>query len=132
MRIMRTIQRLVLSGMMVASAIALAPAAGARAGDVIRTGACSGSSDWKLKLRPEDNGIQLEFEVDSNRVGQRWHVRIRENGALIFTGTRVTQAPSGSFTVRRLAHDAPGTDVFRAAATNGATGEACVGRASIG
>jgi hypothetical protein len=131
-RIMRTIQRLVLSTMLVAGAIALAPAAGAKAGDVIRTGACSGSSDWKLKLSPEDNGIQLEFQVDSNRVGQTWRVRIRENGVLIFSRTRVTKAPSGSFTVRRLADDTAGTDAFRAAATNVATGETCVGRASIG
>jgi len=129
---MRTIQRLVLSAMLVASAMALAPAAGAKAGDVVRTGACSGASDWKLKLSPEDNGIQLEFEVDSNRVGQTWRVRIRENGVLIFTGTRVTKAPSGSFTVRRLAKDTAGSDAFRAAATNVATGETCVGHASIG
>jgi hypothetical protein len=131
-RIMRTIQRLMLSVMLVVSAIALAPAAGAKAGDVIRTGACSGASDWKLKLSPEDNGIQLEFEVDSNRVGQTWRIRLRQNGGLIFSGTRVTKAPSGSFTVRRLAHDTAGTDAFRAAATNVATGETCVGRASIG
>jgi hypothetical protein len=131
-RIMRTIQRLVVAAVLVVSALALAPAAGAKAGDVIRTGACSGSSDWKLKLSPEDNGIQLEFEVDSNRVGQTWRVRIRENGGLIFSGTRVTKAPSGSFTVRRLADDTAGTDAFRAAATNVATGETCVGRAAIG
>ena len=132
MRIMRTIQRMVLSVMLVASAIALAPAAGARAGDVIRTGACSGASDWKLKLSPEDDGIQLEFEVDSNRVGQTGRIRIRQNGVLILTGTRVTKAPSGSFTVRRLTKDTTGTDAFRAASTNAATGETCVGRASIG
>jgi hypothetical protein len=129
---MRTIQRLVVAAVLVVSALALAPAAGAKAGDVIRTGACSGPSDWKLKLSPEDNGIQLEFQVDSNRVGQTWRVRIRENGVLIFSGTRVTKAPSGSFTVRRIADDTAGTDAFWAAATNVATGETCVGRASIG
>ena len=129
---MRTIQRMVLSAMLVASAIAVAPAAGARAGDVVRTGACSGASDWKLKLGPEDDGIQLEFEVDSNRAGQTWRIRIRQNGGVIFSGRRVTKAPSGSFTVRRLAKDTAGTDAFRAAATNAATGETCVGRASIG
>jgi hypothetical protein len=131
-RIVRTIQRLVVVAALVASAVALAPAAGAKAGDVIRTGACSAASDWKLKLSPEDNGIQLEFQVDSNKVGQTWRVRIRQNGVLIFAGTRVTKAPSGSFTVRRLAKDTAGTDTFRAAATNVATSESCVGRASIG
>jgi hypothetical protein len=56
----------------------------------------------EAQAQPRGQRIELEFQVDSNRVGQTWHVRIRENGALIFTGTRVTKAPSGSFTVRRL------------------------------
>lgn len=130
--IMRTTQRLVMVAVLMASAVAMAPGAGAKAGDVIRTGACSSASHWKLKLSPEDEGIQVEFEVDQNKVGQTWRVRIRENGAQIFAGTRVTKAPSGSFTVRRLAKDTAGKDSFRATATNAATGESCVGVASIG
>jgi hypothetical protein len=131
-RIMRTVQRLAVAAVLVVSGIALAPEAGAKAGDVIRAGACSGASDWKLKLSPENNRIELEYQVDQNKAGQTWRVRIRENGVLIFKGTRVTKAPSGSFTVRLLAKDTAGTDSFRAAATNVATGESCVGRASIG
>jgi hypothetical protein len=129
---MRTIQRLLLVAMLVVSGAVLVPSAGAKAGDVIRTGACSGASHWKLKLSPEDNGIQLEYQVDQNKVGRTWRVRIRQNGALIFKGTRVTKAPSGSFTVRLLARDTVGTDRFRARAVNLASGETCVGRASIG
>ena len=49
--------------------VAGAAPAGAKAGDVIKRGSCSASSDWKLKLSPEDNGIEVEFEVDSNRSG---------------------------------------------------------------
>jgi hypothetical protein len=98
---------------------------------VIKTGACSGASDWKLKLSPQDGKTEVEYEVDSNVVGQTWRVRIFQNGNRIFTGSRVTQAPSGSFTVRLLAANPAGTDTFKGRAANAATGEVCVGRASI-
>ncbi len=96
-----------------------------------RRGSCSGRSDWKLKLSPEDGRIEVEFEVDSNVNGQTWHVRIRQNGERIFSGNRVTQAPSGSFEVRKLANNTAGTDRFRARAVNATTGETCGGAASI-
>jgi hypothetical protein len=129
---MRIVQRMVLAAVLVVGTFTIAPNATAKEGDVIRTGSCSGASDWKLKLSPENGRIEVEFEVDSNKVGQTWRVRIRQNGVLIFSGTRMTQAPSGSFTVRRLAKDHAGTDAFRARAENLASGETCVGRASIG
>jgi hypothetical protein len=108
-----------------------APAAMAKDGDVIKRGACSRTSDWKLKLGPENGKIEVEFEVDSNRVGQTWHVRLTQNGTQIFSGTRVTKAPSGSFTVRKLTANKAGTDTIRGRAVNAATGETCVGAASF-
>ena len=104
----------------------------AKDGDVVRQGSCSGSSDWKLKLSPENGKIEVEYEVDSNKVGQTWSVRLFENGNRIFAGKRVTKAPSGSFTVRVLGKNTAGTDSFRARASNAATGEVCGGSASIG
>ena len=100
-------------------------------GDVIRRGSCSGASDWKLKLSPEDGRIEVEFEVDQNRVGRTWAVRIFQNGNRIFAGQRVTQAPSGSFEVDLLARNTAGSDTFRARATDLASGETCVGRATF-
>jgi hypothetical protein len=104
----------------------------AKAGDVVRTGACSGSSDWKLKLSPQDGKIEVEYEVDSNKVGQTWRVRLFENGTRIFAGNRMTKAPSGSFTVRVLATNHAGSDAFTARAANLGSGEICGGKASIG
>jgi hypothetical protein len=104
----------------------------AKSGDVIRKGACSGTSDWKLKLSPDNGKIEVEYEVDSNKAGQIWHVRLFENGNRIFKGTRTTKAPSGSFTVRDLASNTAGKDSFRTRATNVANGEVCGGSASIG
>ena len=124
------IVRMVLASVVVLTVAGAVPAA-AKAGDVIKTGACSGSSDWKLKLSPQDGQTEVEYEVDSNVVGQTWQVRIFQNGNKIFGGSRVTKAPSGSFSVRLLAANPAGSDSFKARASNAATGELCVGRASI-
>ena len=104
----------------------------AKSGDVVRTGACSGSSDWKLKLSPDNGKIEVEYEVDSNHVGQHWRVKLFENGNRIFRGTKTTQGASGSFTVRILAANTAGTDSFKARALNLGNGETCGGAASIG
>jgi len=98
---------------------------------VERRGSCSAASDWKLKVKPDNGRLELEFEVDSNVAGQTWHVKLFQNGDRIFRGTRQTQGPSGSFTVRRLTDDTAGTDAFRGRAANPDTGETCVGHVSI-
>ena len=101
----------------------------AKDGDVIRRGACSGASDWKLKLSPEDGKIEVEYEVDSNKVGQTWQVRIVKNGNVIFRGARETKGASGSFTVRLVTANTAGSDVFRARATH--ADEVCAGSATF-
>lgn len=111
--------------------LSLAPAASAGGREVIRTGSCSAASDWKLKVKPDDGRIELEFEVDSNVSGQRWNVTIRQNGDRIFRGSRITQGPSGSFSLERRPADRAGTDAFVARATNPGTGERCVGRVNL-
>jgi hypothetical protein len=106
-------------------------AATAKAGDVVRTGSCSGSSDWKLKLSPDNGKIELEYEVDSNKVGQTWRVKLFHDGNRFFVGTRTTAGASGSFTVRKVVANHSGTDSFKAKAVNLSSGETCVGTASI-
>src|SRR5215210_1166612 len=44
-----------------------APLVAARGDDIVRRGDCTGASDWKLKLSPENGRIEVEFEVDQNR-----------------------------------------------------------------
>jgi DUF4097 and DUF4098 domain-containing protein YvlB len=116
----------------VALTLAGSTPASAKDGDVIRRGSCTGSSDWKLKLSPENGKIEVEFEVDSNHAGQVWKVRLFHDGNRIFAGKRTTKAPSGSFEVRVVANNGAGTDSFkgRAARVNG--DEVCGGTASIG
>ncbi|HEV2952389.1 MAG TPA: hypothetical protein VGZ51_09800 [Actinomycetota bacterium] len=99
----------------------------AKDGDVIRTGACSGRSDWKLKLSEENGRIEVEYEVDQNRVGDAWRVGIRHDGGLVFAGRRTTKPPSGSFEVRLVQRNRAGNDMFRGRAVNTRTGETCGG-----
>ncbi len=80
-----------------------ATAAGNKGGKGVTVrGKCSAGHVWKLKAKADDGRIETEFEVDQNRVGRRWRVKIARNGATVFSGIRTTVAPSGSFTVRRL------------------------------
>lgn len=108
----------------------LAGPAQANDADVIREGACSAASDWKLKLSPENGRIEVEFEVDQNVVGQTWTVVMHHNGTRIFRGDRVTLAASGSFEVRKVVNNLAGDDTVVARATNAKTGEVCRGRAT--
>ena len=102
---------------------------GGGGGDAVRrTGSCSGSSTSKLKAKHDDGRIEVEFEVDQNRVGVPWKVRIRQNGRLVVNVTRRTRAPSGSFSLERRLRNRAGTDRIVARATR-AGGETC--RASL-
>ncbi|MBA2273999.1 MAG: hypothetical protein H0W21_08895 [Actinobacteria bacterium] len=109
--------------------MATAPLASANDADVIREGRCSGRSDWKLKLSPEDGRIEVEYEVDQNRVGDTWKIRLKHDGKRFFRGTRTTTGPSGSFEVRRVERNHRGKDGFRARAINLRTDQVCRGRA---
>ena len=83
---------------------------------VIRTGSCSGSADWKLKVKTDDGRLEVEGEVDCNVAGQQWRWTLRHNGSVSDRGTATTTARSGSFEVERKVVDLAGTDalVFRA------------------
>jgi hypothetical protein len=103
----------------------------AKDGDIIRRGSCSAQSDWKLKLSPEDGRIEVEFEVDQNRVGRTWNVAMKRDGTVLWRGQRTTRAPSGSFEVRRVISDGAGPDRIVGRAVNPASGEVCRGVATF-
>lgn len=117
-----------------ATAVILVSAVPAAAGDgreVIRTGNCSRASDWKLKVKPDDGRIETEYEVDQNRVGQRWRVVLRRDGVVFFRAIRTTRAPSGSFEVEVRPRNRPGRDRITARAVNLRSGEVCRGAATL-
>jgi hypothetical protein len=109
-----------------AAALLAVPTAFAKDGDVRVAGTCSASSTSKLKLSREDGGIEVEFEVDQNRNGVRWHVVLVRNRSRVATRNAVTRGPSGSFEARFVTAGA-GRFVARAQRS----GERCSARASI-
>jgi hypothetical protein len=106
-------------------AIALAPAASAKGLEVRSSGTCSAGATWKLRAKQDDRRIEVELEVDSNRVGQRWSAAISDNTVPVWSGTALTTAPSGSFEVRRPTTNRTGSDTIRAYARLAGTGQVC-------
>jgi hypothetical protein len=96
-------------------------------GRVLRSGRCSGPSTWKLKAKPDDGRLEVEFEVDRNRAGVRFAVVMRRNGVVFVRTTRVTAGRSGSFSIERRTGNRAGVDRITAVATR--RGETC--RASL-
>ena len=111
---------------------AMAPASASHGGGGVRThGGCDGSAVWKLKAKADNGRIELEGEVDSNRVGQVWNWKIKHNGSLSSKGASTTHGASGSFSVTRRMADLGGTDHFVVRAERRATGEVCRGTISF-
>jgi hypothetical protein len=102
-------------------------AAGKRAEKRV-AGSCTGRSSAKLKAKPDDGRLEVEYEVDQNRNGVTWTVRIRRDGKLVVNTRATTRAPSGSFSVERRIGNPRGSDRIVARATS-PSGEVC--RASL-
>ena len=100
-------------------------------GRVINTGSCSGSTDWKIKAKPDDGRIEVEAEIDSNKAGQRWRWVLKHDGGVTARGKSVTRGPSGSFSVERRTVDADGRDRFTFRAVHRSSGEVCVAKVKL-
>lgn len=94
------------------------------------TGSCDGDSTAKLKAKPDDGRLEVEFEVDENRVGSAWTVTITRNDDTVVRRTATTRAPSGSFSVERKIANPAGTDRISARAVS-PSGEVCTASLSI-
>jgi hypothetical protein len=116
------------------AALALVPAAASakHGGDrgVRVAGTCGHGATSQLKLKNDGGVIEVEFEVDQNRVGKRWHVTLVRDGKVVYRGQRTTAAPSGSFSVERRIRNLAGADriTARGAGPNGLT---CVASATL-
>ena len=89
------------------------------------TGTCTIASTATLKAKHDNGRIEVEFEVDQNRNNRLWRITITDDFHRVFTGSRRTLAPSGSFTVKRLIPNRAGVDTLRARAVNATSGEVC-------
>jgi hypothetical protein len=116
-----------LTGLVLALPLVASAPAFANDSDVVRSGSCSSGTHWKLKAKPDDGRIEVEAEIDSNRVGQTWHWKIRHNGSVSAKGKSRTKPPSGSFEIHRRMADLWHDDTFKLQATNRKSGEVCRG-----
>jgi hypothetical protein len=87
---------------------------------VTASGDCSQRGTYKLSAKHDDARIEVEYEVDTNRVGQTFTVRLTDNGDVIANRTVTTHGPSGSFSISKLAANRAGADTIRAHAVHGA------------
>jgi hypothetical protein len=114
------------------AAIAVPVVAPASGGDDVRNaGKCSGSSTAKIKAKPDDGRLEVELEVDQNKNGVRWKVKLKDNGDVVFRGSQKTRAPSGSFSLERRIDNMPGTDSIKGIARNRSSGERCVAKVKV-
>jgi osmotically-inducible protein OsmY len=111
----------------------LASTALASGGDdeIRNAGTCTDSSSSKIKVKPDDGRIEVEFEVDQNQTGDTWKVKIRDNDSTAFKGSATTRGASGSFEIERKITDQSGSDAIKASAKNESTGERCSASATI-
>lgn len=117
---------------LVAGAFVVPAATFAKDGSVVRaTASCTANSTGKLKAKHDNGRIEVEFEVDQNRNGRLWSVRITDDGFRVFRGSRRTVAPSGSFSLTVRIPNRAGTDTIVARATNATTGEVCQARLNV-
>ena len=119
------------SAVLLGSVIAAAPAQAGGGDFTERTGSCSANSSWVMKAKHDTGRIEMEFSVETQRARQRWTVRIRDNGRLVFSGQRLTNRVSRSLSVDRMLAIRAGTDRFVARATNARTGEVCRGHVAL-
>ena len=98
-------------------AAAPASASGGGGGGVSSGGACRNGGHFTLKAKHEDGAIEVEYEVDSNRAGQVWAVRVADNGAVVVSRNATTAGRSGSFTARKVVANRAGADKIQAHAS---------------
>jgi hypothetical protein len=132
MNVIRPMSLVATSVLAASLALTAAPAtaSGGNDGRVTKTGSCSGSADWKLKVKTDNNKLEVEGEVDSNKSGQTWTWKIKDNGSVAASGSATTGGPSGSFSVSRRIANKAGTDtvVFKAKRA----GQTCKGTIAFG
>jgi hypothetical protein len=86
--------------------------------DVRVVGVCGSGSGVtsKLRLKSGDDGLEVRFEVEHARAGVVWRVVLVHERRIAWRGSARTTRSSGSFEVRRVLRDLPGSDAVSARA----------------
>ena len=75
----------------------------------------------KLKIKPENGRMEVEYELDQNVNGRTWRLALASDGSRVATASRTTQAPSGSLHWRVVTADVAGVGTFTVTARSGST-----------
>ena len=100
---------LLVSGLLLV-AVAAVPARadhGGDGGDVRVAGTCGKGATSKLRLKSEDNRIEVRFEIEHIRFAGRWRVTVVQEGRVAYRGSYRARR---SFEIRRRLHDLSGAD----------------------
>jgi hypothetical protein len=93
-------------------------------------GVCSGRGDWELELEKEDGRIEVKVQVDGDRAGRLWSIRIHHDGTLVTSILRRAN-DRGRIIVERDRANHQGADTFRFRAVDQVSGQVCAGSLSI-
>jgi hypothetical protein len=85
-------------------------------GEVRVAGVCGSGATSKLRLKSDDDGIELRFEVNHSRAGIVWRVVLVHERRIVWKGAVRVTRPNGSFEVRRTLPDLVGADAVIARA----------------
>jgi hypothetical protein len=99
--------------------------------EVRNPGNCSGSSSSEIKAKPDDGRLEVEFEVDQNKAGDKWKVKLKDNSEVVFRGSATTRGASGSFSIERKIPDRSVSDKIKGVARNRSTDERCSATVTI-
>ena len=107
-------------------------AAFAKGGDdeVRVRGVCGRGTTSELRVKGDDDGLEVRFKVDYSRAGVAWRVVLVHERRVAWKGRPRTTRPYGSFEVRRTLRDFPGADTITARAW-GPSGVACRATATL-
>lgn len=125
---------LILSASVVGLLLVLAaPTASAVGPGVVARSTCSQGTNAMLTLSHDDGRVEAEIELHTDNAGDVWKVRFyNENVRALAVKQRANaEDGGGTLSVSRLLTHHAGTDRITVIATNQATQERCVARASL-
>ena len=94
------------------------------------TGACSRTSEIRLRVRADDRTLRVELRIDTRRRGAPWSVVLLHERRIAFRGVVRTTRSSGSARLRRTVRDLFGRDTLVVRAS-GPGRETCRVRATL-
>lgn len=116
---------LIVAGGIAAAGVSVPVLAGTAFADTERHGSCSqGKARYDFDVDKDDGRFEVDLEVDSNRRGQKWRLRLFHDGERVFSDVRTTDR-EGEAEYERNRPNTVGRDTFRARARNLGNGEVC-------